>query len=118
MGYADPEVSFPACGWGAGEQCLKRVLKLVSLQGFVSFHHVTWRPELGEVGGHSGLSVSWAGQACALPGGRGAGGAVSRGWGLPAQLSVATAPPAPRPAVGRGEVCGRQGWGQALLSPF
>ena len=117
-GDTDPEVSFPACGWGVGEQCLKRLLKLVSLQGFVSFHHVTWRPELGEVGGRSGLSASWAGQAWALLRGRGAGGAGFQGAGPACPALCCSCSPAPRPAGGRGEVCGRQGWGQALLSPF
>lgn len=107
------EASFLVCRWGCGGECLKMLLKLVSLQGFL-FIMVTWRPELGEVGGRSGLSASWAGQAWALPRDR-AGGGVPGRRGLPAHLSVA---PAPHSAVGRGEVCGRHGWGQALLSPF
>ena len=99
-----PEVSFPACGWGLGEQCLKRLLKLVSLQVFVSFHHVTWRPELGEVGGRSGLSASWAGQAWALPGGLGSRGTGFQGAGpaCPALCCSCSPSSPPRSGEGRG----------------
>ena len=80
------------------------------------FIMVTWRPELGEVGGRSGLSASWAGQAWALPRG-GAGGGVPQGWDLPARLSVA---PAPRLLNGEGRGLREAGLGsssaESLLS--
>lgn len=84
-GAVSREASFLVCRWGCGGECLKRLLKLVSLQGFL-FIMVAWRPELGEVGGRSGLSASWAGQAWALPRDRAGGGVAGRRACLPISL--------------------------------
>lgn len=108
-----PEVSFPACGWGVGEQCLKWLLKLVSLQGFVSFHHGDLETRAG-----GGGRAQWAFSILSWAGMRTTRGAGFQGAG-PAcpSLSCSCSPRSP-PRSGEGRGLRRQGWGQALLSPF
>ena len=72
-GAVSPEASFLVCRWRLGEQCLKRLLKLVSLQGFISFHHGDLETRAG-----GGGRAQWA---FSILGWAGMGIAQGRGWG-------------------------------------
>lgn len=108
-----PEVSFPACGWGVGEQCLKWLLKLVSLQGFVSFHHGDLETRAGG-GGRAQWAfsiLSWAGMRTTRGAGVRGGGVPGGGACLPVSLLLLL-PPLPAPQWG-GERSAEAGLGSS-----
>lgn len=95
-----PGGQLPGVRVEVGGQCLKRLLKLVSLQGFVSFHHGDLETRAG-----GGGREQWA---FSILGWAGMGMAQGRGWGWgsrgvgPACPSLCCSCPRLRNGEGRG----------------